>query len=276
VKSHFQLMLGDNFYYDGVTDVNDPRFKATFEEVYTAPQLMTTTWHVQVGNHDHNGDVQAQIDYSAKSQRWSYPSRFYTLSYKLKKTNTAINFISIDTVTLAGQVKGDHDFAQPSGPVNAKLAEDSWAWIEEQLQRLAPTSDYLFVYGHYPVYSVSSHGPTKVLLQKLEPMLRKYKVNALLCGHDHNNQHINVSYDGGKIDYVVAGVSSRYDTSQSHKSSVPANSLRYFFPTSSTKHGGFVYTEIDESKATFHYFTSDAKFPVETYKFYSYARTVSK
>lgn len=53
-------------------------------------------------------------------------------------------------------------------------------------------ANYLFVAGHYPIYSVSEHGSFKCLESKLDPLLRKYNVNAYLSGHDHNLQVISL------------------------------------------------------------------------------------
>ena len=59
------LALGDNFYTTGVKSVNDPRFLHTFENVFTADSLQAPNFSFKViaGNHDHKGNVTAQIDY---------------------------------------------------------------------------------------------------------------------------------------------------------------------------------------------------------------------
>lgn len=44
-------------------------YQDTFESVYTAKSLRVP-WYVLAGNHDHAGNVKAQIEYSQKSNRW--------------------------------------------------------------------------------------------------------------------------------------------------------------------------------------------------------------
>ena len=53
----FLLGLGDNFYWDGVKNAEDPRFKFTFENVYgkssERENIKTLDfWHI-LGNHDY-------------------------------------------------------------------------------------------------------------------------------------------------------------------------------------------------------------------------------
>ena len=90
MEAKYTLALGDNFYFNGVKDVNDPRFDETFEKVFTAKSLTNANhFRLLAGNHDHYGNVSAEIAYSAKSPRWHFPSLYYDMEeHKLTRTLT--------------------------------------------------------------------------------------------------------------------------------------------------------------------------------------------
>lgn len=77
-------MLGDNFYGSGIHGSEyDPRFEKTFEDVYNGKYLETIPFYAIAGNHDHGGNVSAQISYSAHSKRWKYPDWYYSVKYDI-------------------------------------------------------------------------------------------------------------------------------------------------------------------------------------------------
>ena len=222
----FSLALGDNFYYKGVTSVDDSRFQNTFEQCFNGDSLKNGhTFHVIAGNHDHIGNVQAQIDYSKKSSRWSFPSLYYTFS-KTAPDGATVQIVMIDTVKLSGQSSNAEDAlrlkgCELPGPANLTAAQSQLQWIDETLA--ASTADYVIVAGHYPVYSVGDHGPTSSLSPSKFPYLQRHKVSAYLCGHDHSEQHID---KGDGVQYHVIG-SANFHSGWDHISSVSSSQLKY-------------------------------------------------
>jgi 3',5'-cyclic AMP phosphodiesterase CpdA len=98
------LALGDNMYYLGVLSDESHRFHDTFEKVFTGPRLDALPFHVIAGNHDHYGRVQAQVAYTQRSRRWSFPSLWYSWVETMGSgpDRATVEFVLFDSVVLAG------------------------------------------------------------------------------------------------------------------------------------------------------------------------------
>ncbi|KAM8879164.1 tartrate-resistant acid phosphatase type 5a [Spinachia spinachia] len=235
----FVMALGDNFYFKGVDSVDSPRFQNTFESVYTAKSLKIP-WYVLAGNHDHAGSVKAQIEYSHKSDRWNFPSYYYELNFHIPNTGKTLTIIMLDTVMLCGN-SDDFLDQKPRGPLRMVEANRQVTWLQKRLAQ--SKADFLLVAGHYPVWSVSEHGPTECLLRRVNPLLIKYNATAYLCGHDHNLQYI----DESGVGYVVSGAGNFLDPDIRHWNHVPKGSVKFFSGKASTL-GGFVHAEVTRDK----------------------------
>lgn len=240
----FVLALGDNFYYDGVRDEWDPRFQETFERAFTAPELRALPWFVLAGNHDHHGNVSAQLAYSRHSERWRFPHYYYSLRLHVPGTNATARLLVLDTVLLCGATDDFGVGATPRGPPDAAAAEAQLSWLQRRLAA-ARHDRYVLVAGHYPVWSVAEHGPTQCLLRLLRPLLRRHRVTAYLCGHDHNLQFLHE--DG--VGYVVSGAGNFMEASQTHRAAVPPGAARFFYGAPESP-GGFAHLRLDADAAT--------------------------
>ena len=50
-NARFVVNTGDNFYYYGVTGVDDPQWDTDFESVYDQASLTGVKWYGVLGNH---------------------------------------------------------------------------------------------------------------------------------------------------------------------------------------------------------------------------------
>ncbi|KAF4740338.1 chitinase [Perkinsus olseni] len=195
---------GDNFYEEGIpTDEFDPRFHDTFENVFSAPSLRQVPWYVIAGNHDHIGNVTAQIAYSKMSSRWVFPALFHHKLFRMGGSSVLV--VMIDTIVLDGVAKENPSFncRDQEGICMSEYDEDdgelsdtqqsALQWIDSALSQHNTTADFILVVGHYPIWSLAEHGPTYRLSRLLMPLLTKYRVTAYLSGHDHVHQHLDLS-----------------------------------------------------------------------------------
>jgi tartrate-resistant acid phosphatase type 5 len=248
------LLLGDNFYLHGVSSNESSRFEHTFERVYTPALFPGLPFHVIAGNHDHRGNVQAQIDYRG-SARWQFPSLFYKLPFSYTSTtgvNRTLDFIMIDTVTLSGLSDDVCDGCELPGPPSVEAAEEQWQWIGEQLT--ASKADFLWVAGHYPIYSAGKDGTTSLLVQRLLPLLEQHGAH-YISGHDHMHEHISVR----GVEMFVTGPGRYCCYPPAKLSTVPEGAIKYMVsglngqgPSYGTKppdemQSGFSSLELDDT-----------------------------
>ena len=189
IPPRFVLSVGDNFYPGGVIDTTDPLWTEAFERVYD----LKCPWYSILGNHDHRGNVDAQIAYSSKNPRWIMPSRFYRRLETIGGSSSA-EFFFLDTTPLVLK-----KLSFWSNWVTRRDRDPQIDWLKSSLKSSAAT--WKIVAGHHPIVSGGPHRISSVLVERVKPLLERYGVQAYFNGHDHNLQHI--SADG--VHYFTSG-----------------------------------------------------------------------
>lgn len=185
----FVVSVGDNFYPYGVQSTNDSLFESSFEDVYHHFDLQCD-WYLGLGNHDYSGNIQAQLDYSHVSRRWRMPSQYFEKIIELKG-GKKMQIIFIDTNPF---IKSYYEKDDEKG-LNVKK-QDTLAqknWLLEKLNKKDENIKWKIVVGHHPMYTGGKRlnsQDTKDIEKFLSPIFNQYKVDAYLCGHEHDLQII--------------------------------------------------------------------------------------
>ena len=185
----FVLLLGDNFYPEGVGSTDDRLWREVFEQPFAD---LAVPFHAVLGNHDHRGRYGAQIEYTKKSERWRMPARWYTFSVPVKGGLEA-QFFALDTQPIH------------RGWAEAKEEQD---WLETELG--TSKARWKIVFGHHPILSHGSHGETAELLARVAPILERHEVDLVVSGHDHDLQILRAKK--GWIQVVSGAGSSTRDS----------------------------------------------------------------
>lgn len=204
------------------------------------------------------------------------PSFNYTIDAKINHgQDELVKIIMLDTILMCGNSGFDWELDQSPrfrSYEHELRANDYFVWLEDEL--IASESyPYVIVAGHFPVWSIAEHGPTKCLVDKLRPLLHKYQVSAYMCGHDHNLQHIQDTAFNQTVDYLLSGASNFVDNSTAHMKSLPDSaSLKFHWADSKfMANGGFGLTKINNQNMTFTFYETDGK---ELYQTVIYPRNV--
>jgi acid phosphatase len=173
-----------------------------------------------LGNHDYRGSVEAQIDYGRHSPRWRLPGRFYAVEQPVDE-QTAVQFVFLDTSPfLARYQPGGSEFIPQ---VSEQACMPQFDWLKDTLA--ASTAPWKIAIGHHPIYSGSPfHGGAAELQRLVLPLLRAYSVQAYLCGHEHDLQHLYAQ----DLHHVVSGAGAEYrDTGWCAHSCFSASTLGF-------------------------------------------------
>jgi metallophosphoesterase superfamily enzyme len=242
-KSSIRFIVtgGDNFQISGVQSVQDPLWMSSFENIYAPPSLHVE-WYPALGNHDHGGNIQAQIDYSGISRRWKMPASYYTLVKT--RDGVSVRLVILDTYSL---VMG---FGSPNSRFTLKSAQKQIAWTDSVLT--VAKEDWVVVVGHHPVYSAHpTRKNTKELVEFLNPVLNRHNVDFYIGCHDHIFQHLKDP--ASKIDYFVNTAGSEVRDASSNEMTVFTASSPGFSICSATKTNLSMYFINIEGKAIYKY-----------------------
>jgi len=155
----FALLLGDNFYPDGVSGVDDPLFRERYEKQYGPlgrPVLAV------LGNHDVHNNPAPQVLYSLRSDTWRMPA------YAYRFRAGPVRFFAVNT--------------------NCSLLQ--WHRLADRLERESSSAAWTVTFGHHPIFSTGPHGDADAITRWYFGRYIAPHVDAYFAGHTHMLEHL--------------------------------------------------------------------------------------
>lgn len=188
LDSEFIVTVGDNFYPNGVASIYDEHWNISYNNVYTHPSLYID-WYAALGNHDHRGNINAQIAFSDISRRWNMPSAYYSKTFELQDGKKLL-LVVMDTSPFIESYQNQNEKYPLLEEQDTDLQKK---WIIETLSTKDKDIAWKVVVGHHPLYSGGKRKDakdTKDFESQFADLFDSLKVDAYICGHEHDLQII--------------------------------------------------------------------------------------
>jgi tartrate-resistant acid phosphatase type 5 len=242
------LLIGDNFYSKMEGGLESVRWQTGFEDMYPAAAFPGPAYAV-LGNHDYHdnaGGEKVQLAYGKHKPgtRWTLPAKWYRRDLGPEGAPLlTMLFLDTNLPAVSGAKDKKTGLAKPS--LTAEEEAEQQAWLESQLA--SQRAELTLVVGHHPLYSNGSHGDTKPLIDAWGGLFERHGVQAYLCGHDHDLQHLEI--DGLKTSFVLSGGGGAKVRAMKSERKVPFANPVY----------GFTHLEIREGTMRFRHVGVDGK-----------------
>lgn len=190
------LGLGDNFYPDGVTSVDDPQWQTAFEAPYQKfIESKKYDFWMTVGNHDRRSSVDAQLRYTERSPIWKMPAEDYGIS----KLPDWLHVYVLDTTFISTGAD------IPS--FNSAIEADFSAQLERASSYMCKKPGWRIIASHIPLLS---NGKRKGRFREnnvydaLHEFIRECDINMVVSGHEHLQQHVQFE----RVHHLIQGAAA--------------------------------------------------------------------
>ena len=222
-EPEFIVSTGDNFYPNGVASIDDPNWEDSFEDVFNG-FFLNCPWYVVLGNHDYRGSIEAEINYTYKSQRWNMPAQYFHQDFE--DEGLKIRMVFLDTQPFELEYYKEEKYKKVwDQDTTAQLK-----WMDSILSD--NSADWKIVVGHHPMYTGGKRiDEENTVRNQLEKYLIKHEVDVYFAGHEHDIQFIKPD---GPTYHIVSGAGSEVRPTGKLDITEYAESVQAFVSVSAT------------------------------------------
>ena len=172
--SSFVILTGDNIYPHGVASVDDPQWELHIEQPF-GRIARSAPLYPCLGNHDHEGNPAAQLEYAKEHDFWRLPAPYH--SFKRSAGDVSIEFFVLDTTIIRRR------------PMYDLAASDQVAWLSRAMSESDAT--YKVAIGHHPTHSGGPKGGSSSVTWHVAHTFASNDLDLYLSGHNHDLELID-------------------------------------------------------------------------------------